>query len=331
MLYLKYNLTQKNLNLDLEINLPIQGITALFGHSGAGKTTLLRIIAGLEPLYCGTLKFRDTVWQSNKVFVPPYLRRIGYVFQDGRLFNHLTVEQNLTFASQRSKIKPKEIKLILQALKLDNLLHRIPNQLSGGEKQRIVFARALLTQPTLLLLDEPFSALDDDTTQFLIEYTKKLNLPTLYVSHSADDVIKISNYLLSIKSGKLAHHGPINQMLPLLKRNGFVLDGRLIFQHQGACSYQTSAGQITFQAVTCPENAHIFIDSRNIVFHQQPLDKFLPARILAIKSEIPFYYSIHMIIACEHIEILILQEKLSGFNIALGKMLFMEILHADIL
>jgi molybdate transport system ATP-binding protein len=194
-----------------------------------------------------------------------------------------------------------------------------------------VFARALLTQPRLLLLDEPFSALDDDTTQLLIEYTKKLNLPTLYVSHSADEVMKISSYFLSIKNGKLANHGPINQMLPFLGRNGFVLEGKFISQNQGICTYQTSAGQINFQALTCPKNARIFIDGRNIAFHQQSSEQYLSASVDAIKSEIPFYYSINMDLAGEHIEILILQEKLSGLNPAPGQMLFIEILQADIL
>ena len=331
MLYLNYHLALADFKLDLEVNLSATGISALFGHSGAGKTTLLRLIAGLEPAQRGILRFGATVWQDHEIFVPPYLRKIGYVFQGGQLFKHLTVAQNLAFASSRSKIKAEEIQRISHELKLEKLLQRMPNKLSGGEKQLVVFARCLATQPELLLLDEPFSAVDDYTTQLLIEYTQRRNLPTLFVSHAADEVMKIANYLLHIENGTLLSHGTINQMLPRLGRNGFILDGRLIAHKLGCCYYQTCIGQISFQNILAPKTARIFVDGRNIIFHQHSSANAFPSRINSIQSEIAFYSRLNLTLANENIEIIILAVKLSKLAIIPGQTVFVEILHADIL
>ena len=215
MLYLKYELPR----LSFELNLDKFGVAALFGHSGAGKTSIMRIIAGLEPTYKGILKFGSQIWQDQKIFVPAYQRKIGYVFQDVQLFNHLSVDGNLAYAARRSGMAPNEVHKLCEQLQIETLLTRMPNKLSGGEKQRVAFGRCLCSKPQLLLLDEPFTALDDDSTQLLLEYLAKLNLPTIYVSHSLNEVIQIADYLIHIGQGKILRHGYLNDMLPFIGRH----------------------------------------------------------------------------------------------------------------
>ena len=219
MLYLKYELPR----LSLELNLENFGITALFGHSGAGKTSILRIIAGLEPTYKGNLKFGAQVWQDQKIFVPPYQRKIGYVFQDTQLFNHLSVTANLVYAASRSGMTHNEMQKVCEQLHIEQIMSRMPDKLSGGEKQRVAFARCLCSKPQLLLLDEPFTALEDDLTQLMLEYLAKLKLPTIYVSHSLNEIIQVADYLIHIEQGKMLRHGNLNAMLQFIGRNRFTL------------------------------------------------------------------------------------------------------------
>jgi len=332
MLYLKYELNKPRLNLDLDIELPSTGVTALFGQSGAGKTTILRIIAGLEPTQQGVLRFMGQVWQdkTTKIFIPPYLRKIGYVFQEGKLFNHLNIAKNLSFASSRSKIKKEEAEVIIEELGLKNLLSRMPQKLSGGEKQQVAFARCLLTQPDLLLLDEPFNAIDVYTTQLLIECIHKLQLPTLYVSHDRNEIIKIADYMLHIHDGKIITHGSLNQMLPLLGYNGFIINGKLISSNNGYCCYKTDIGSISFPTVkTPPSNARIYVDSRNINLYKYDTGKLIALHINSIKYDIPFYCQLNVKLANENIDILILKEKIANMEVHSMSTVFIEILQAD--
>lgn len=227
-LYLKSKLELAKFTLDLEIQISISGVLVLFGDSGAGKSTLLRIIAGLEPRHVGVVKFANQIWQDEKVFLPPYKRKIGYVFQHGQLFNHLNVAQNLSFASKRSGIKSAEIQQVYSMLKLEPLLLLMPNTLSGGQKQRVAFARCLLTKPQLLLLDEPFNAVDEYSKHIILEYLLALNLPTIYVTHSVKEVIQVAHYIVHIEDGKISGQGSLKQMLHVLERNSFTLDDRFV-------------------------------------------------------------------------------------------------------
>ena len=159
-LHIKLDLDHFGLRISEEILL--DGITVLFGPSGAGKTTILRIIAGLENRATGSVTLDDTRWQNDKAkyFLPPHKRQIGYVFQDGRLFMHLTIAKNLQFAAQRASPNTLTVDAVATALDLMPLMHRNPESLSSGEKQRVAIGRALLRDPSLLLMDEPLSSLD---------------------------------------------------------------------------------------------------------------------------------------------------------------------------
>ena len=209
-----------NFSLLVEENIPLENVTVLFGESGSGKTTLLRIIAGLEKKAWGKVALGKTYWQNDetKTFLPPHKRSIGYVFQDNRLFNHLNVEGNLRFGHDRSDAKNGvQFNDVVDALDLSNLLLRTPHSLSGGEKQLVSIGRALLSDPELLLMDEPLSALDAKRKAEVIPYIEQLpsnfSIPVLYVTHNLEEVTRLAPNMLLISEGKIAGKGKVEKLL----------------------------------------------------------------------------------------------------------------------
>lgn len=208
-------------DLELDVRLPLQGVTAVFGPSGSGKTTLLNIITGSLREAENTVSFGDEVWQRSapKTWVAPHKRGVGIVFQDGQLFPHLSVRGNLDFAASRAPTSNTAYAYgdIIAAMKLDQLLDRDPQTLSGGEKQRVAIARSLLTRPKLLLLDEPLSALDSarkaDLLPFLETLKSDFAIPTLYVSHDVDEVSRIADRVLMLDAGRVAAFGQTDEVL----------------------------------------------------------------------------------------------------------------------
>ncbi|HEX5394570.1 MAG TPA: molybdenum ABC transporter ATP-binding protein, partial [Rhodocyclaceae bacterium] len=180
--------------LDVDLQLPTKGVTALFGPSGSGKTSLLRCVAGLERAP-GRLMVNGEVWQDERIFLPVHRRPLGYVFQEASLFPHLTVQGNLDFGAKRSKGRDGvDRAAILDLLGIAHLLPRTPDKLSGGERQRVAIARALFTAPRLLLMDEPLAALDTQRKREILPYLERLHdslsIPILYVSHAPDEVAR---------------------------------------------------------------------------------------------------------------------------------------------
>lgn len=210
--------------LAVEEDLPAAGIIALTGPSGAGKSTLLRCIAGLERLGGGVVRFGADTWQDETrgLFVPPHRRRAGLVFQEARLFDHLTVQDNLRYGLRRTPRREQRLSFeeAVAALDLAALLPRAPQRLSGGERQRVALGRALLAGPRLLLLDEPLSALDrsgkDAILAFLGQLPVRYGIPILYVSHALEEVIRLADYLVLLEAGKASGHGPLAAMLQRL-------------------------------------------------------------------------------------------------------------------
>lgn len=193
--------------LDIDTIIPAKGITAILGLSGAGKTSLINVISGLTHPDFGQVILNNQVLVNIEkgIFLSPQKRRIGYVFQDARLFPHYTVKGNLTYGMLAS-MKPK-FETIIELLGIRHLLKRYPYTLSGGEKQRVAIGRALLTDPCLLLMDEPLAALDLPRKQELIFYLQQLsnqvNIPILYISHSLDEIIQLADTLLLLEQGKV--------------------------------------------------------------------------------------------------------------------------------
>lgn len=205
-------------SLEVSERVALDEITALFGPSGSGKTTLLRIIAGLEPAARGSVAFDGQVWQDDKRFVPAHERAVGYVFQDTRLFNHLTVEGNLRFALRHGRSRAAiSMSEVVSALDLESLLPRRPASLSGGEQQRAAIGRALLTSPRVLLMDEPLSSLDTTRKREIVSYIEALpgrfSIPALYVTHDLDEVARLSNRMLLLCVGRIAARGSVGEIL----------------------------------------------------------------------------------------------------------------------
>lgn len=210
MIEIKAQLQRKHFNLDVSLQIDTR-VTAIFGPSGSGKSTLLSLIAGITQPDSGIITIDGECVFDSKLGVnkPIHQRRVGLVFQDGRLFPHMSVEQNLTYAlklnsHQKQLIQPAEI---MQLLALDTLKKQQPHQLSGGEKQRVALGRALLSSPKLLMLDEPLASLDDKLKQQILPYlklvTENINIPMLYVSHSKEEILKLTSAIIYIENGRI--------------------------------------------------------------------------------------------------------------------------------
>ncbi len=225
VLFMDVRIAIEAFELTVEHELPLTGVTALFGHSGSGKTTLLRVFAGLERGAKGRVAFNGEVWQKTSpdpFFLPPEQRAVGYVFQDARLFPHLTVAGNLAFAEQRASGRGHPIKrdAVVARFGLEPLLARNPTTLSGGERQRVAIARALVTRPRLLLMDEPLSALDARRRAEILPYIARLpaefGVPVIYVTHAVDEVAYLADSMIVLSEGRKVADGPVAETLARL-------------------------------------------------------------------------------------------------------------------
>ncbi len=205
--------------LDARFAVPANGVVGLFGASGSGKTSVLRALAGLEPDVKGEIRFGEQVWLNSERARSTAERGIGYVFQEPTLFPHLTVKGNLDYATKRRNLARQSIDLdrLIELLELQPLLNRDTRSLSGGERQRTAIGRALATNPALLLLDEPLSALDQDARQkvmFVLENVfQNLEIPAFYVSHSSDEIARLADSLIVMDAGQVSACGALTQVL----------------------------------------------------------------------------------------------------------------------
>ena len=205
--------------LDAKFDLPTPGVVTLFGRSGCGKSTLVNIIAGLLDADSGRVALDGEVLLDSEhgIDVPPEARRIGYVFQDARLFPHLSVAANLRYAVNRARTEPYvNLDAVATLLDLEFLMERRVHQLSGGEKQRVAIGRALLSQPRLLLLDEPLASLDAARREEVLPYLEtlrdRLAIPMVYVSHNFDEVLRLATYIVLLDSGHAVAQGGVGEM-----------------------------------------------------------------------------------------------------------------------
>jgi len=207
--------------LDVDLDLPARGVSALFGHSGSGKTSCLRCFAGLDRPQQGYLQVAGELWQDSArdFFLPAHQRAIGYVFQDANLFPHLNVRRNLQYGQKRIPAAQRKVALdqALELLGIGHLLERMPSALSGGERQRVGIARALVTSPRLLLMDEPLASLDLKRKQEVLPYLQRLHeeldIPLLYVSHAPDEVARLADHLVLLDEGQVRASGPLKETL----------------------------------------------------------------------------------------------------------------------
>lgn len=205
--------------LDAELSLPATGVTAIFGPSGCGKTSVARCIAGLQRMADGFCAVDGEVWQDGSSFRPAHRRPIGYVFQEASLFPHLSVRRNLLFGAPKAARAQIAFSEVVELLGLAALLDRSPCRLSGGERQRVAIGRALLSQPKLLLMDEPLSALDrttkDEIFPFLEQLHETLSLPVLYISHDMAEIERFADHLVLMEQGRVVGSGPLHSLHPI--------------------------------------------------------------------------------------------------------------------
>lgn len=245
--------------LDVAFDAP-SGVTVLFGPSGSGKSTVLNAVAGLLRPDTGLVAVDGTVLTdtAQRLFVPPHRRRLGVIFQDGRLFPHLSVRQNLRygrwFAPGRTRRTPEAA--VVEMLGIGALLDRAPVTLSGGERQRVAIGRALLAEPRLILADEPLSALDDDRKGEILPYLERLRdewgVPMLYVSHSPAEVARIATTVVMMAAGRVTRLGPAAEVLadPATagpgREAGAMIEAEVIRHHDDGVTELSAAGMPLF-------------------------------------------------------------------------------------
>ncbi|MCS3430916.1 molybdenum ABC transporter ATP-binding protein ModC [Klebsiella sp. BIGb0407] len=216
MLMLNFTQTLGSHRLHLDEELPGKGITAIFGVSGAGKTSLINAISGLTRPEAGRIVLNDRVLMDadKSFYLAPEKRRIGYVFQDARLFPHYRVRGNLKYGMAKSMAG--KFDNLVELLGISELLDRFPSSLSGGEKQRVAIGRSLLTAPELMLLDEPLASLDIPRKRELIPYLQRLareiNIPMLYVSHSLEEILHLADKVLILDGGNVKAFGDLEEV-----------------------------------------------------------------------------------------------------------------------
>ena len=297
-LTLSISITFEQFSLSVEQCLELDGITGIFGDSGSGKSTLLRIIAGLEKTVQGQVSFNSNELQNNnrKVFVKPEHRNIGLIFQDSRLFPHLNVLQNLSYAVKRNQQPTLTIGQVLHLTQLTELQHQNVTHLSGGEKQRVSLARALLAEPELLLLDEPFSALDKKTKAHMLQIVKtiqqQLNIPMLYISHSISELQFIAKQLLVMSSGKIDYIAPTHQAIHQLNNLDDVANKTSL--SLSIAEHLTDFGLTRLSLADTSNNIYLPLLAHNI--EQSDIGQLLPciiyARDISISTTKPEHSSI---------------------------------------
>ena len=285
-----------------------RGVTALFGRSGSGKTTLVNIVGGLLRPEAGRVALGDTVLvdTEQRIWVPPHRRRIGVVFQEGRLLPHLSVRQNLLFGrwfAPRREVAV-EVAAVVDLLGIGPLLTRRPAGLSGGEKQRVAIGRALLAKPRLLLMDEPLSALDDTRKAEILPYLERLRdearVPIVYVSHSVAEVARLADTLVVLESGRVSAVGPAAEVLARLdivslagsREAGAVLEARILSQDDryGLTRLSTPAGELRVPRIDLPRGSRLRVQvlARDVTLSLAPPTGSSALNVLtAVVAEVP--------------------------------------------
>lgn len=339
-------LERAGFTLTVQQSVTLTGITALFGPSGSGKTSLLRVIAGLERGARGRVTFDEQAWQDDPTWLPAHERRIGYVFQEGRLFQHLTVEQNLRFALRRAKPQSTNGNRIgfgdaVAALDLTALLARRPAQLSGGEQQRVAIARALLMSPQLLLMDEPLSSLDIGRKREILPHIESLphrfNVPVLYVTHNVDEVVRLAGDVLLLAAGRVVAHGNVTDIFERSDLSSFtggleagaVLRTRVLEHRNGIATLALGTQRLRVPATALPVGAHlaIRIHARDVAIatlrpQQLSIRNILTARILRIEPPSSTDVELVLDVDGEHLRARITRDAHDELGLEAGQTVF---------
>lgn len=300
----------ENFRLNVSDTFTLTGVTALFGPSGAGKTSVLKAIAGFSPdvgiVSCDGVKWQDSLARAR--LVPAYQRPVATVFQNSRLFPHLTVHQNLQFAIKRANQDGPNIAFdqVVDALDLSDVMAQSATTLSGGEAQRVAIARALLTRPQLILMDEPLSGIDRSRKNVILrmiaDLPEKFDVPVIFVSHLVEEVAHISDQLIAMQNGEIVGVGPTVAMLEKLGADvtghfetGSILEGDVVEWNEALSmiGLDVKAGILWMPSaltVQKGERLRVRLRARDVSIALGPLSGVsirnqLPARIIAIDEE----------------------------------------------
>jgi molybdate transport system ATP-binding protein len=354
-LALDIDVERVDFRLRVDRTLPLAGITAVFGPSGSGKTTLLRTIAGLEPAARGRVACDGEVWQDTARVVPPHRRNVGYVFQDGRLFTHLTVEDNLRFALRHrrayagtptagaslppgapdSRAGVIGLDAAVDALELASLMSRRPATLSGGEQQRVAIARALLSNPRLLLMDEPLSSVDVNRRRDIVGYIERLpaafGLPVLYVTHDIDEVIRLADRMLLLSAGRAAAFGTVKELLdridlwPLTGRleAGSILEAVVAEHTRGMTQLRVDGQPLRVPGIDAAPgtSVRLRIHARDVVIatarpERLSIRNVLAARVARIDLDESIYAEVALALGAQTLRARITREALEELELA---------------
>jgi molybdate transport system ATP-binding protein len=350
LLTAKFKINFPEFNLDIDLNIPAQGVTVVFGPSGSGKTTLLRCLSGLERAPSGFLKLADQVWQDEEIFIPIHQRKIGLVFQESRLFPHMSIQENLLYGYNRTQPDERHLHLdeVVQVLGLGDLLKRYPDKLSGGERQRVAIGRALLTSPKLLLMDEPLASLDMQRKAEIIPFIKKIEVefktPIIYVTHSMNEVLQLVDTMVILNSGKVVNRGTVEEVFSNVQLREVVGDEQLgavlettvsAHDEEFGLTRLDFMGQILHvpkQNISAGQNLRVHIHSKDVSLSTAPPVGFtsvlniLKAKVAKIGTLDPRGYSVDIELdAGRPILATITRKSLSNLNLKQGQPIFVHI------
>jgi molybdate transport system ATP-binding protein len=347
----RFSIHRESFHLESQLSMGLTGVTGLFGPSGSGKTTFLRCLVGLERSPQGYLRFGDQVWQdeSQELFLPPYRRPVGMIFQESRLFDHLSVRDNLNFGRKRSPKGRRKISWqeVIEILELTPLLNRRPTGLSGGERQRVAIGRAILTSPELLIMDEPLASVDHEGKRrilgFIQQIQSRLKLPILHVSHDMGEIIQLADRLALMDKGKILATGPIHEMitrldLPLAHRGdaGTVLTTQVTHQdpiyHLNHLSFGTPKQKLLVASnnLSLGETVRIRIFARDVSLALKNPGKtsilnIFPATVEEIIPENPAQYMVKLSLSGSPILARITKKSLETLAIKKGLSLIIQV------
>lgn len=274
------------------------GLTALFGRSGSGKTSLVSIVGGLIRPDRGRVVIdgQTLVDTERGLFVPAHRRRIGYVFQDSRLFPHLSVRRNLLYGrwfARGDGGATADLGAVVELLGIGHLLERHPDSLSGGERQRVAIGRALLARPRLVLMDEPLASLDESRRAEILPYIERLrdeaSVPILYVSHSVAEVARLATTVVIMSEGMVMAVGPVQDILPMADTTdgGAVLEARIVRHDETfhLSVLESAAGELQVPRLDAPAGAHVraYIRARDVMLSLRPPEDISALNVLAGK------------------------------------------------
>jgi molybdate transport system ATP-binding protein len=332
--------------LDVAFEVDRPGITALFGPSGAGKTSVVSAIAGLFRPRAGRICIdKDVVFDSEAgVFAPASARGAATVFQDARLFPHMTVRDNLLFGWRRAKTKAPqpEIDRVLDLLGIAALLDRSPAKLSGGEKSRVALGRALLAAPRLLLLDEPLAALDTARKAEIMPYLERLrddaSIPMIYVTHSLDEVTRLADNLIVLKQGRVAARGSVFDLLPGIEVETLGREGAYgavfpatVAEHRadGLSALAFDGGVLLSPKVARPAGAKLRVRLRAediMLAREEPkaisANNILAVTVVSVRNSGPSHADVHMVCGRAKLTARITQASAARLAIVAGENLF---------